>query len=181
MKSIFKVALIVAYLSILTSCSGPAPAELVLFDFESDAELDRFNWKCHTLFWLSDEHVTHGTRSLRLELYPSEYPGIAPKLERKDWSGYRALCFDIYNPAKKELQISMRIDDLEDFPDYKDRYNKSFILQSGLNRMSFPLDSLVTTGGHRSLDLKNIYRVLIFMVNPSQKVVLYVDYMRLVS
>ena len=181
MKSIFKVALIVAYLSILTSCSRPVPAELVLFDFESDAELDRFHWKCHTLFRLSDEHVTHGTRSLRLELYPSEYPGLAPILEKKDWSGYRALCFDIYNPAKKELRISLRIDDREDFPDYKDRYNKSFILQSGMNRMSLPLDSLVTTGGRRSLDLKNIYRLLIFMVNPSQKVVLYADYMRLVS
>jgi hypothetical protein len=181
MRTIFNVALIAAWLSILISCSGPVPAELVFFDFESEAELDRFHWKCHTLFRLSDEHVTHGTRSLVLELYPSEYPGLAPMLEKNDWSGYRALCFDIYNPAAKELRISIRIDDREDFPDYKDRYNKSFILQTGLNRKGFPLDSLVTTGGHRNLDLKNIYRVLIFMVNPSEKVVLYVDYMRLVS
>ena len=122
-----------------------------------------------------------GTRSLRLELYPSEYPGLAPMLEKNNWSGYRALCFDIYNPAKQELQISMRIDDRKDFPDYNDRYNESFILKPGLNRMSLPLDMLLTTGGNRSLDLKNIYRVLIFMVSPSQKVGLYVDYMRLVS
>jgi hypothetical protein len=181
MKAISKILLIVACLSILISCSGPVPAELVLFDFESDAELDGFHWKCHTLFRLSDEHVSHGTRSLRLELYPSKYPGLAPMLEKDDWKGYSALCFDIYNPAKKEHRISMRIDDREDFPDYENRYNKSFILKPGLNRMSFPLDSLVTTGGNRSLDLKNIYRVLIFMVNPSEKVVLYLDHMRLVS
>ena len=57
-------------------CTKPE-SEKILFDFESDSELDRFHWQCHTLFSLSDEHATHGKKSLKLELFPSDYPGLS--------------------------------------------------------------------------------------------------------
>ena len=164
----------------LVACSGGAKGEQVLFDFESDAELDRIHWKCHTLFSLSGEHVSHGGRSLKLELYPSDYPGLTPMLEENDWRGYKALSFDVYNPEGKEIRLTVRIDDLEDYPDYGDRYTSSFRLQQGMNQVSIALDSLVTSGTDRKLDLGNIYRVLVFVVRPERKVVLYFDYIRLV-
>ncbi len=173
--------LIIMGLFLLVRCGGSASGERLLFDFESDAELDRFHWRCFTLFSLSGELATHGESSLRLELYPSDYPGLAPIIERRDWRGYKALCFDIYNPDHRELPIAVRIDDRKDYPNYKDRYNKSFILKPGMNRMRISLDTLVTSGTDRKLDLKNIYRVLIFMARPERTVVLYVDYIRLVS
>ena len=37
--------------------------ESILFDFESDRELDRVHWKCHTLMSISDQHSTHGKGS----------------------------------------------------------------------------------------------------------------------
>jgi len=178
---IIRLILIIGCFSALAACASSVPGERVLFDFESDSELDRFHWKCHTLFSLSDEHITHGTRSLRLELYPSPYPGLAPMLEENDWRRYKTLCFDIYNPGKAALRIAVRIDDRKDYPDYGNRYNKSFIIQPGLNRIRIPFDSLITSRTGRTLDLKKIYRLLIFMVRPEKKVVLYVDYLRLVS
>ena len=180
MRAGIKVILITACLWGFISCFSEPPAQLVLFDFESEAELDRFHWKCHTLLSLSNENVTHGQKSLRLELYPSSYPGLSPKLKVNDWRGYKAVCFDIYNPENEETSIAIRIDDLKEHPDYKDRYNKSFILKPGLNHMNIPLDSLITSGTHRSLDLKNIYRFLIFMSRPQKRFVLYIDYIRLI-
>ena len=174
-----RLIIIAGCLLILVACHRGIPAERVLFDFESDSELDRFHWRCHTLFSLSDEHVTHGARSLRLELYPSDYPGLKPMLEENDWRGYKALCFDIYNPDEKELRISVRIDDREDYPNYDDRYNRTFILRPGMNRMRISLDTLVTSGTRRKLDLSKIYRVVIFVARPERRVVLYVDYLRL--
>ena len=153
----------------------------MLFDFESDAELDRFHWRCHTLFSLSNEHATNGKKSLRLELYPSDYPGLVPMIEKRDWGGYKALCFDIFNPEEKELRLSVRIDDRKDYPNYNDRYNKGFILKPGLNRMRIPLDTLVASGTGRKLNLRNICRLLIFMIRPQRRVVLFVDYLRLES
>ena len=167
-------------LALTTSC-GVIPEERILFDFESDAELDRFHWRCHTLFSLSHQHITHGKRSLRLELYPSDYPGLTPMIEKRDWRGYKALHFDIYNPKNETLTITVRIDDRRDYPNYADRYNKSFILKPGMNRVIIPLDTLATSGNGRKLNLKEIYRVLIFMTRPKRRVVLYMDYIRLVS
>jgi hypothetical protein len=175
-----RLPLIIGFLFALVACSGGTKGELVLFDFESDAELDRFHWKCYTLFSLSDKYVSHGDRSLKLELYPSDYPGLTPMGGETDWRGYKSLRFDIYNPEHKEINLTVRIDDREDYPDYADRYNRSFNLKPGMNQLSIPINNLVTSGTHRNLDLGNIYRVFIFVVRPERKVVLYVDYMRLI-
>lgn len=179
MKAGIKIILITVCLWGFISCFKEPPAQRILFDFESEAELDRFHWKCHTLFSLSSENVTHGEKSLRLELYPSSYPGLSPKLSVNDWRGYKAVFFDVYNPEDKSVSLAVRIDDKKEHPDYKDRYNKSFILKPGLNHMNIPLDSLITSGTQRILDVKNIYRFLIFMSHPPKKFVLYLDYIRL--
>jgi len=160
------------------ACSVPS-GERILFDFETDEELDSFHWKCHTLFALSDEHVTHGSKSLRLELYPSEYPGLAPMIKDTDWSKYGMVSFDVYNAQEEDILLSVRIDDKEDYPDYADRYNRSFVVKPGPNTITIPFDSLITSGTKRLLNLKMIYRMLIFMAQPKEKTLLYFDYMRL--
>ena len=50
----------------------------------------------------------------------------------------------------------------------------------GSNPIEIPLNTLVTSGTRREMVLKSIHRFLIFMVNPTEKNVLYVDYIRLV-
>jgi len=54
------------------------------------------------------------------------------------------------------------------------------VLMPGANQVKIPLNSLKTSGTERSLDLKNIYRFLIFMSHPDKRYVLYLDYFRLV-
>jgi hypothetical protein len=153
--------------------------EKILFDFESDSELDRFHWKCHTLFSLSDEHATEGRKSLKMELFPSDYPGLTPKLTINDWRAYRTFSFSVYNNQQKEIPLTVRIDDSKDHPDYPDRYNKTFNLVPGANTIVIPLNTLETSGTKRKLNLKSIYRSIIFIPGPHAKVVLYLDYLRL--
>ncbi len=170
---------LIVFLCLLSvACSGP-PGERILFDFETDEVLDRFHWKCHTLFALSDEHATHGSKSLRLELYPSEYPGLAPMIKDNDWRKYGAFQFDVYNPQDADIRLSVRIDDSEDYPDYADRYNRTFVVGPGANTIIIPLDSMLTSGSKRPLNLKMIYRLVVFMGQPKDKTVLYFDYLRL--
>jgi hypothetical protein len=164
---------------LVMGCHEPAQKEVILFDFETDSELDRLHWKCHSLLNLSDENVTHGKGSLKMELYPAAYPGLLPELENESWMDYEYLGFDIYNPEAKDMKITVRIDDREDAPDYSDRYNHSIILEPGLNRIKIQLNDLITSGTKRKLDLRSIHSLAIFMVNPSERTTLYVDYMRL--
>jgi len=167
------------FVLLVMGCHGPVQEELVLLDFEADSELDKVHWKCHTLFSISDEHITHGKHSLKLELFPDEYPGVSPWIEKKDWRTYESLNLDIYNPEEREMNIVIRIDDREDSPDYDDRYNHSFALIPGLNRINIPLNTLVTSGTKRNLNLKTIQALVIFMVSPSERHRIYMDYVRL--
>jgi hypothetical protein len=168
-------------LCISIGCHGTSPDELTLFDFESDKDLDEIHWECHTLFSLSSQYATHGTKSLKMELYPASYPGLKPDLKQHDWSKYTSFRFDIYNPAEREISISLRIDDKKDSNDYADRYNERLTLKPGMNQITIQLDSLTTSGTGRKLNLESIYRFLFFAVSPTQKITLYIDNIRLVN
>jgi len=135
------------------------------------------------MYYISGEHPSHGSKSLKLELYPSDkqdYPGLTPVIRENNWSDFKALSFDIYNPEGNNISVTLRIDDRKDYPEYNERYNKRFIFGPGMNNIRVPLNTLVTSGTGRILNLRKIYRLLIFMANPERNIVLYVDYIRLI-
>jgi len=169
-----------AFCVYLLGCSNNPAGEYVLFDFESPSELDQLYWNCHTMYSLADKYVVHGSKSLQLDLYPVHYPGFSPKLTKNDWSSYKALSFDIYNPQKDNITIAVRIDDRK-YPEYKARYNNKFVLKEGMNHLHIPFNSLITSGTVQKLDLKSISNFQIFMVDPKRKIVIYIDYIRLTS
>ena len=183
-QQIFKYILavnIILFSLLFISCNDISTSdEKILFDFESDHELDEVHWKCHSLMAISNQHATHGKRSLKLELHPSQYPGFNPFTKISDWRPFKSLCFDVYNPGDKDQNLTVRIDDRKDNTEYADRYNKRYILKQGMNHIEIKMDSLVTTGTNRKMDTSKIYKFLFFMYKPTEKVVLYVDYIRLV-
>jgi hypothetical protein len=171
-------ALIFLCIAVLLSaggCKGEHSGVLYLADFESDAELDTLHWRCKTLFSLSDEHATHGRKALKMELYPSDYPGLSFVPQVKDWRGYRELAFDVFVPPDGPGSISVRIDDDKKNTAYGDRFNKRFLLQQGDNRIVIPLADLKASDGRRALEVSHIERVLIFAVSPPKKNVVYLD------
>ncbi len=157
-------------------CHGSPGHRLLLFDFETEKELSRLNWKCHVIYELDSEHKTHGSRSLRLEMYPSgAYPGMSTGAFEHDWSGYKKLCVDIFNPEDAKIGMTLRIDDKEDYPDYADRVNKRIVVSEGWNHFCFDLDTLFTSGTGRRLDLSNVTRFCLFTAHPDQVVTLFLD------
>ncbi len=182
MKRFLKYLLIsLLCLALSQGCKNETQNELILFDFETEASLDRFHWSCFTMPSISDHHITHGKHALKFEFYPSAYPGLSPKLEFHDWQKFKAFSFNVYNPSSDSVRLVLRIDDQEDATDYKERYNKGYIINPGVNTVKVILNSLITSGTNRKMDLKKIYRFVIFMVNPDKKYVLYLDYFRLTS
>ena len=179
MRTGFRAFFIIVIALAMIGCGQRAGGEKVLLDFESDGDLDRIDWRCQILFTLSEEHVTHGARSLRMELYPSEYPGLSPKMAIHDWRGYVALCFDVYNPQAETRTLSVRIDDRKDYPTYEERFNARFLLEPGRNSVRIPLRELVTSGVGGPLDLGGIQRLVIFVARPDGVIVLYLDHLRL--
>jgi hypothetical protein len=164
---------------LLLSCGKEKPAELMLLDFESDSELDKLHWSCHALYSLSDDHATHGSKSLKLELFPSDYPGLDFSPAVKDWRDHKALCLDVFNPSAQQIQLTIRIDDKKDSPDYDDRYNKSFTINPGANHIAIPLDSISASRANRHLDLAHIRRMFISESHPQDKTTFFIDAIKL--
>ena len=171
---------LLTFLLFLCGCLQRRTTEQILFDFESDSDLDRLSWKCHTLFVLSEIHSTHGGHCLKLDLYPSGYPGVFFNLETGDWSTYRSLGFDLFNAQSRTVPLTIRIDDRLDYPDLPDRYNVSFSFNPGMNHFVLPLKDLITAGSRKALNLEQIRRFMIYMVNPAEKATFYLDNVRLI-
>ena len=162
------------------SCGERSPFS---FDFEEAGILDQLGWTCRTLYRLSADHATSGTRSLEVTFFPappeigSSYPGVTLPAFDPDWTGRRSLVFDVYNPEDKDLRLTLRIDDRR-APAYPERLNRGLTIAPGANHISIPLSDLVTSGSRRPLNLANILRLSLFMANPRERHTLYLDWLR---
>jgi hypothetical protein len=174
MRTIETLIFLVLSLLVFSNCNRD-PNPRILYDFETDAELDHLYWNCHTLLTLSSDHATHGSKSLKMELFPSDYPGLTPLLDVTDWRSYTEFCFDLYNPSGKPVRLGVRIDDRKDYPDTGERYNRDFILKQGNNHIVIPLAAVIASGSKRHLNLATIRRVFIYMNHPVKRTTLYVD------
>lgn len=155
-----------------------AKRDLLINDFETDADLDRLNWKCHTLFSLSDRGVSHGRSALKMIMTPSPYPGVSFADIPKDWRDFSRLAVSFYNPGTTDVHLTLRIDDKKEAPEYEDRVNLRLNVKPGMNLIKIPFDRLVCPSG-RTLELGHIFIVAFFTVNPGSEVVLYVDDVKL--
>lgn len=174
-KSIRLFLFLILTLPSLSSCSSRKPFN---YDFETEDNLDALLWKCKTIFTLSDKHATSGQKCLKMELYPSPYPGITLNKFNPNWSRYATLKFDIYNQDKIPLRLTIRIDDNKD-PSYSNRYNHTIVLNHGTNYISIPFDSMRTSGSGRNINLTNIQKMIMFLSSPKEKRIIYLDNVRL--
>ena len=181
----FDMASLAGIFNIFNSSYGPkdnpngSATDDVLFDFETDSELSRLNWQCHKWFERSSDHATSGKYSLRAILPPGKYPGISFREFKEDWSGRNYLKLDVFNPAMEELVFHIRIDDRKSGWEYANRFDRNFQLKPGMNHISVPLNSLRTNRDPRTLDLRHIKRLIVFIPNNLEKREIYIDSIRL--
>lgn len=177
----FVACLILSLLS-GSSCSfqGVEADVRVLFDFETDQELDRLSWACRVIYARDQQHATRGRYSLRVEVYPDDYPGFKTTDFRTDWRGYARLEIDVFNPLDEGISLAYRMDDRQDGPPHADRANGSFFLEPGPNALHMDLASLRTSGTNRPLAVGHVHGLYLFLVRPAHPVTLFLDNIRLV-
>jgi predicted MPP superfamily phosphohydrolase len=151
----------------------------VLFDFESEEEIKRLNWECHKWFELSEENATSGKYALKVTLPPGQYPGINFHEIRSNWSEFRYLKMDVFNPDNERINFHVRIDDNKSGVEYANRFHTNFELKRGINQISIPVDSIRTNIYHQPLNLKRIKRMIVFLMNNTKPRELYIDNIRL--
>ena len=155
------------------------PTKSKMFDFESEEELKQLNWECHKWFELSKENATSGNHALKVTLPPGQYPGINFHEIRSNWSEFRYLKMDVFNPANVKINFHIRIDDNKSGWEYANRFDIDFGLKPGMNHITISTESIRTNIHHRPLDLKRIKRMMVFLMNNTKSRELYIDNIRL--
>ncbi len=180
-KGIFSFLVMLFVLVRCGQMSGARDADVfLLFDFEHPKDLKRLSWSCKVVYSLYADHATRGRHSLRVDMYPDTYPGFKTRDFPRNWSGFRFLVVDVFNPAEGNLALSYRIDDRPNSPSYEDRVNGTVLLPMGKGRIVLDIFELVTSGTKRHLDTSHIYGLYLFLCSPKEKVTLFLDNIRLV-
>ena len=147
-------------------------------DFESPLDLYEFSRK----FERTEEFHTHGRYGLKLTLTPALYSGISINRAYADWSPYKQLNVDIYNPSTDPLGLVIRVNDIaHDVGGWKDddRFNQSIQLKLGWNYISIPISIIKNAPAHRLMDMSKVSSIIIYTSNLPVSRVIYVDNLRL--
>lgn len=151
--------------------------------------LSNFETPLESLRWLSTARtrIIEGERSRVLEVTMRPRPGYST-LDlmdfHGDWSQSRALALQINNTAGTARRLTLRIHDRKHergVQAYADRYNKSFELAPGWNRLVIATDEIKNAPEDREMDLTRIVNMQLFTSGLPREWTFYVDNVRLVG
>lgn len=128
-------------------------------------------------------HNTHRRFSAEIRVSESDfpYPGLFLEDMPRDWRGAEALLFDIFWPAGVSREVCVRIDDQKGNPSYANRFQKSFVLQPGMNRIRIDCEEFGWTSGGAMMNLSRVMRMGLFYFNAEKDEVFYMDNVRLLK
>lgn len=142
----------------------------VLAAFETTQEFTRFQfWKgVEPRIVRTTDDERRSVSAVQLHLPPGKFPGFELRYLPRDWRGMRALELLIVNPESTLTHITVRIDDVEYRPHLEDRYNRSFPLSRGINRIEIPLSDVAAAPRDRQFDLGRVHALLVYAVDLKQ-------------
>jgi hypothetical protein len=97
-----------------------------------------------------------------LALRPGRYPGIALNEPYPDWTPYRQLVFDVRSAEGAPLAWTVRVHDASHNGDYRDRFNREFVLTGGRQTITIPLEDVRRAPAKREMDMRHIRGVAMF-------------------
>lgn len=126
-------------------------------------------------------HEMKGRPVSRLTFLDAPWPGITVREPYPDWSGYRALEFQVWSELEQPVELVLRVDDTHRARAHADRFNGSFIVVPGLNDFSVPLETIASGPRDRELDLRHVSQFILFSRRPGEPFSLYLGPFRLVG
>ncbi|UCE66026.1 MAG: VanZ family protein [Candidatus Zixiibacteriota bacterium] len=115
----------------------------------------------------------------KLTFYKAYYPGLEIEEPYPDWTGYDFFTFMVFMETDSAVHLTVRIEDSYHNDEYEDRFNGTFIIEPGLNKISVPLDEIRMAPAARDMDMSKIRSIHLFAFRPSEKFALYFDDFRL--
>ncbi|SMF64047.1 Carbohydrate binding domain (family 11) [Alteromonadaceae bacterium Bs31] len=119
------------------------------------------------------------TKVLRVQMQPAPWPGVEIREVERDWTGFKALSFEAYNPAEHTVKIVVRVHDQQHNLKHRDRFNKTVKLAPGYNLIEFPLSAVEQAPKGREMNMKRIRAVMFYSYKLKAPRELYLDNIQL--
>lgn len=119
----------------------------VLADFSTSLQTTRFG---------NNPGLELSDNSLRVYFTTEQYSGFGLRYFPRNWSGYREVVLEVYNPGEDVIRLTCRIHDLSHNEAYNDRYNRQFRLLPGEREIGIKLAEVMTAPKTRTMDMKHI-------------------------
>lgn len=148
----------------------------VLANFETPFE--RLRWVNPKQLKIEKGKASSGKRAMRVQLSTSQYSGTSLFYFPGDWTGYRALHFDVYNPHEEALTLHCRIHDKHHWKNkrvFADRFHQKFKLIQGWNALQVDLRAVEAAPATRTMDMQQIESFGVFVVKQPQPRTIYID------
>jgi len=110
-----------------------------------------------------------------IKFMAAPWPGVSMHEPYPDWSGFNTLRFDVYSELSKPVDLILRIDDISHNNQHRDRFNRTFSVQPGLNQIAVPLSDIRNAPSGRDLDLQEITQMILFSRRPEEPFTLYLS------
>lgn len=153
----------------------------ILSDFESVRDVDLW----HPYQWGGDENCQsfetkevayEGRHALKVILPKSSVAGVKYSANQHDWSKYKVLSIQIFNPDDAPIDISIRIDDAWKSQNYFERFNTKRTLAYGWNSINITIDEILNYPYVREFHISKIANAYIFTTGKDKLPrVIYID------
>jgi hypothetical protein len=107
------------------------------------------------------------------------WPGVTVVEPYPDWRGHDHLAFEIFSELETAIDVEIQIHDTLRKTAYRDRFNRTFRVVPGLNRLSVALDAVRRGPRGRDLDLSHVAKIILIGRRPDKPFKLYLSEMRL--
>jgi len=104
-----------------------------------------------------------GDKRYKIKFDSGKYPGVSMIEPEKDWSDYRELRFKVYSENAQEVSLVLRVHDAQHNQNYKDRFNRKYIIQPGINEIIVELIDIMDAPIGRKLDLSDVAGVQFYL------------------
>lgn len=118
-------------------------------------------------------------RLAQLRLEPVRYAGFSIIEPQPDWRAYSRLLLTLTSARSAPLELDLRIDDALHNQEYTDRFNRTLLLQPGVNRVSIPLSEIRDAPAGRRMDMAHITGITLFITRATERVVFCTGPLRL--
>lgn len=140
-----------------------------LYDFQQEHP-ERY-WRGNVARSSGDNCGPLAGNALSIDLTTRRYSGASLDNLPSDWQGYDELAFALWNPQSYTISLTLRINDMAHElgnNTYHDRFNQTFQIEPGINRLQVGLESVATAPRSRRMELDDIRRLMFFTSNLDQ-------------